>query len=473
MGTLLELFGEKLQSKSGEVKTSEALTGKGGIALYFSAHWCPPCRSFTPKFAEMYSNALAEKGLEVVFVSSDKDEKAFNEYYSEQPWLSLPYSDRTRKEQLSKKFKVKGIPALIILDGEGKLITKDGREAVSEDPKGEKFPWIPKKVSDVLAAAKLVAPGGEIQSFTSLQGKATALYFSAHWCPPCRGFTPRLKEWYEADLKSKGLDIVFVSSDRDEASFKGYFAEQPWHALEFSDQEAKHDLSKALGVSGIPSLIILDKDGTIINKDGRSAVTEDPKGESFPWYPKPVQNLKSGPGNINEVPTVIAFCETSSTDTKTAVEVALGVLGKKYADEAKAKDLEDPDLSCMIVTEASGLGPRIRGMLGLPKLPPAPHEHPLELKEPSSSWGCDGCGCSGEGKQRFRCMNDCDFDFCECCNEKSKLSAPEQAPRLMLLDIPDEGAFYEGPEGEITEEAVAKFVADYQAKNLERKHLQG
>jgi len=43
--------------------------------------------------------------------------------------------------KLNKTFKVQGIPSLIILDADGKLITKDGREAVSKDPTGEDMPW--------------------------------------------------------------------------------------------------------------------------------------------------------------------------------------------------------------------------------------------------------------------------------------------------------------------------------------------
>lgn len=43
----------------------------------------------------------------------------------------------------------------------------------------------------------------------------------------------------------------------------------------------------------------------------------------------------------------------------------------------------------------------------------------------------------------------------------------------MLLDIPDNGGFYEGPEGPFTPEVVEQFVADYKAKAIKRQQLQG
>jgi nucleoredoxin len=44
-----------LTKKRGEIQTQEALAGKKLVALYFSAHWCPPCRGFTPALAQFYS----------------------------------------------------------------------------------------------------------------------------------------------------------------------------------------------------------------------------------------------------------------------------------------------------------------------------------------------------------------------------------------------------------------------------------
>jgi nucleoredoxin len=325
---LVQLLGDKLLSGTAEVATADALADKGAVALYFSAHWCPPCRGFTPKLAEWYKESLQAKGLEIVFISSDRDEDSFKEYFAEQPWKALPYGDRELKEKLSKKFKIKGIPSVVILDGNGKVITKDGRAAISGDPTGEDFPWTPKTLKEILASSKLIGKDGPVEA-NVLDGKVFGLYFSAHWCPPCRGFTPKLAESYSKSLKDKDFEIVFVSSDRDEEAFKEYFAEMPWLALDYANRKEKEQLSDLFGVQGIPSFVIVDKDGSTITKEGRAAVSSDPEGAEFPWYPKPVADLAGGPGHLNDAPVVVAFCEAAAAEAKAAVEEAMTPLAKK------------------------------------------------------------------------------------------------------------------------------------------------
>lgn len=467
----VELLGDKLVGKDGEVSTESALKEKTAVALYFSAHWCPPCRGFTPQLAEWYRTDLQSKGLEVVFISGDKSQAAFGEYFGEMPWLALPYTDEARRGELNKKFKVSGIPSVVVLDSEAALITKDGRAAISADPKGEDLPWRPKTFSEIFADAKLLGPSGAPQRGSDLVGRVVGLYFSAHWCPPCRGFTPQLANWYTSSLKAKGLEVVFVSSDRDGEAFNEYFCEQPWLALDYSDRRRKDQLSSLCRVGGIPSFVIFDKDGTLITRDGRAAVSGDPAGDEFPWYPKPVGNLKAGPGEINEVTTVLCFCETSDGAAQKAILDAMTPIAEKYIAEAKAQGEESPRVAFSIVTESEGIAPRLRGMMSMPALAPAEHEHPLEKSDRTSGWGCDGCGQSGEGKDRYRCTQGCDYDLCGDCLEKQKAGKVVVEPKLMIVDIPDNGAFYEGVEGTVTTATVQTFVDEYLAKTLERKQL--
>ena len=57
---------------------------------------------------------------------------------------------------------------------------------------------------DLLKGKNLVKADGSSQlADAALAGKSVILiYFSAHWCPPCRAFTPVLKDFYEVS-KSK------------------------------------------------------------------------------------------------------------------------------------------------------------------------------------------------------------------------------------------------------------------------------
>jgi thiol-disulfide isomerase/thioredoxin len=57
-------------------------------------------------------------------------------------------------------------------------------------------------------------------------------------CPPCKSFTPLLIDFYNANKED--LEIIFLSSDRDEESFNGYFGKMPWLSSipGYSSQEA-------------------------------------------------------------------------------------------------------------------------------------------------------------------------------------------------------------------------------------------
>ena len=131
MSWQVEYFGEELKTKDGLKPTSEILSGKKAIGIYFSAHWCPPCRGFTPVLAEFYEELKGDAAdIEIVFVSSDRDEASYDSYYGSMPWVSLPFSQQGKKGELASKFGVSGIPKLVILNADGTLKDSDGRNTV-------------------------------------------------------------------------------------------------------------------------------------------------------------------------------------------------------------------------------------------------------------------------------------------------------------------------------------------------------
>ena len=141
------------------------------------------------------------------------------------------------------------------------------------------------KLSEGLAEIlpeKLLDSKGEEVSRNELAGKTVGFYFSAHWCPPCRAFTPRLVDF--RDTNKKDFEVVFVSSDRNPAAQMGYMkeAEMKWLTMKHRSKEA-NALAKKYGVSGIPALIIVSPDGETITKNGRGDVSSNPKGALASW----------------------------------------------------------------------------------------------------------------------------------------------------------------------------------------------
>jgi len=131
------LLGLTVLTKAGAPPVSTSSTSAIGSAdvvlLYFSASWCPPCRSFTPLLKEFYEQNGKTSGVQVVFVSSDSDLPSFEDYFKKMPWLSLPNDagSATIKQKLAQMLHVRGIPSLIAIDAKsGKYITSDARSDV-------------------------------------------------------------------------------------------------------------------------------------------------------------------------------------------------------------------------------------------------------------------------------------------------------------------------------------------------------
>ena len=124
-----EMFSEGLQDANGQAVELSALKGKL-VAIYFSAHWCPPCREFTPKLVEFRDKNAAD--LEVVFVSSDRSQEEKDKYIAgeKMKWLTVPFRGESSKA-LTKRFEVRGIPTLVVLSPGGKLVSATARADVT------------------------------------------------------------------------------------------------------------------------------------------------------------------------------------------------------------------------------------------------------------------------------------------------------------------------------------------------------
>ena len=114
--------------------------GKGRYVLIdFWASWCGPCRAEMPNVTACYEKYHA-KGLDIVAISFDTNKDAWLRAINtmKMPWVHL--SDLAGWNSLgAKTYDIKGIPANILLDGEGNIIDNDLRDYMLEEKLAEIF----------------------------------------------------------------------------------------------------------------------------------------------------------------------------------------------------------------------------------------------------------------------------------------------------------------------------------------------
>ena len=102
------------------------------LGIYFSASWCPPCRAFTPELVKFRNSNKNE--FEVVLISADKSLQSQLNYTKnkQMPWPAVKF-DSPDTEKLSRMFRVRGIPFLVIIDAKGNLVSTNGVQEVYDN----------------------------------------------------------------------------------------------------------------------------------------------------------------------------------------------------------------------------------------------------------------------------------------------------------------------------------------------------
>ncbi len=119
-----------------------------------------------------------------------------------------------------------------------------------------------------------VSTDGTEIDWDSYRGKVVLVDFWATWCGPCRAELPNVKAMYEK-YRDCGFEVVGYSCDSDVAELDRFVRAQrlPWknvsHKLSTDSTKPFVDLLRYYAINGIPKLILVDREGRVIDCDAK------------------------------------------------------------------------------------------------------------------------------------------------------------------------------------------------------------
>lgn len=112
-----------------DVNLYSFLKGKKAVILDFWASWCGWCRKETPNIKAVWADHHDNPAFDVIGVSFDDKRDRWERGLKEEatPWTQVSDLKGTAKSAVYKWYGLQGIPAIFLIDGNGRVLARDMR----------------------------------------------------------------------------------------------------------------------------------------------------------------------------------------------------------------------------------------------------------------------------------------------------------------------------------------------------------